>query len=124
MERGTITIHENNVILRGNVWMTDYEITEMFGVTSSAVNSQIKAVYKSGVLNEYDTYQSGNDNRPRFPAEQPARQSFPAMGGEESGDTSPFTPAYCPPTERRLFMLSEIRGKPQSRSAPYFVFSG
>lgn len=57
MERGTITIHENNVILRGNVWMTDYEITEMFGVTSSAVNSQIKAVYKSGVLNEYDTYQ-------------------------------------------------------------------
>lgn len=57
MERGTITIHENNVILRGNVWMTGYEITEMFGVTSSAVNSQIKAVYKSGVLNEYDTYQ-------------------------------------------------------------------
>lgn len=56
MERGIITIHENNVILRGNVWMTDYEITEMFGVTSSAVNSQIKAVYKSGVLNEYDTY--------------------------------------------------------------------
>lgn len=56
MERGKITIHENNVILPGNVWMTDYEITEMFGVTSSAVNSHIKAVYKSGVLKECDTY--------------------------------------------------------------------
>lgn len=57
MERGKITIHENNVILPGNVWMTDYEITEMFGVTSSAVNSHIKAIYKSGVLKECDTYQ-------------------------------------------------------------------
>lgn len=56
MERGKITIHENNVILPGNVWMTDYEITEMFGVTSSAVNSHIKAVYKSGVLKECHTY--------------------------------------------------------------------
>lgn len=56
MERGKIAIHENNVILPGNVWMTDYEITEMFGVTSSAVNSHIKAVYKSGVLKECDTY--------------------------------------------------------------------
>lgn len=56
MERGTITITETGVTLQGNVWMTDYEITEMFGVTSSAVNSQIKAIYKSGVLREHDTY--------------------------------------------------------------------
>lgn len=57
MERGIITIHENNVTLSGNVWMTDYEITDLFGVTFSAVNSLIKAVYKSGALKEYDTYQ-------------------------------------------------------------------
>lgn len=57
MKRGILTIHKNNVTLSGNVWMTDYEITDLFRVTFSAVNSQIKAVYKSGALKEYDTYQ-------------------------------------------------------------------
>lgn len=56
MERGTITITGNGVTLTGNVRMTDYEISDLFGVTLSAVNSQIKAVYKSGVLRENDTY--------------------------------------------------------------------
>lgn len=55
MERGTMTITETGVTLSGNVWLADYEITDLFGVTFSAVNSQIKAVYKSGVLREHDT---------------------------------------------------------------------
>lgn len=38
---------ENNVILRGNVWMTDYEITEMFGVTSSAVTAKSRLFTKA-----------------------------------------------------------------------------
>lgn len=56
MERGTIIITETGVTLSGNVWMSDYEISDLFGVTFSAVNSHIKAVYKSGVLKECDTY--------------------------------------------------------------------
>lgn len=56
MERGIITINRNGVTLTGNVWMTDFEIADLFGVTLSAVNSRIKSIYKSGVLSENDTY--------------------------------------------------------------------
>lgn len=57
MERGTITISRTSVTVTGNVWMADYEIAELFGVTLSAVNSNIKAIYKSGALQQSDTYQ-------------------------------------------------------------------
>ncbi len=66
MERGTITISRTSVTVSGNVWMADYEIAELFGVTLSAVNSNIKAIYKSRALQESDTYQYihlENDNR-------------------------------------------------------------
>ena len=56
MERGIITINRNGVTITGNVWMTDYEIAELLGVTLVAVNSRIKSIYKSGVLSENDTY--------------------------------------------------------------------
>ena len=36
MERGTIIIDRNSVTITGNVWQTDYEIAELFGVTMSA----------------------------------------------------------------------------------------
>ena len=39
MERGTITISRTSVTITGHVWMADYEIAELFGVTLSAVNS-------------------------------------------------------------------------------------
>lgn len=55
MKRGTVIINSNSVIIQKDVWMTDYEITDLFGVTSSAVNSQVKAIYKSGVMSEKDT---------------------------------------------------------------------
>ena len=66
MERGTISICKSGVSITGaNVWMTDYEITELFGVTSGAVRSHVKSNYKSGVLPESGTYryirlESGN----------------------------------------------------------------
>lgn len=57
MERGIISISRNGVaITDGNVWMTDHEITDLLGVTSGAVRSHIKSIYKSGVLSENDTY--------------------------------------------------------------------
>lgn len=57
MKRGTITINSTSVTVIGNVWMTDYEIAELFGVTFSTVLSNIKSIYKSGALYESDTYQ-------------------------------------------------------------------
>lgn len=56
MERGTITINRSSVALSGNVWLTDYEIAELFGVTLRSVNCQITAIFKSGVLSEGDVY--------------------------------------------------------------------
>lgn len=55
MERGTITISRNSVTVTDNIWMSDYEIADMFGVTMSAVNSNIKSTLKSGALKEPDT---------------------------------------------------------------------
>lgn len=57
MKRDRITINGNMVSITGaNVWMTDYEITELLGVTSGAVRSHIKSIFKSGILSESDTY--------------------------------------------------------------------
>lgn len=48
-----------------NIWMTDYEITDLLGVTLSAVRNHVKSIFKSGVLPENGTYryirlESGN----------------------------------------------------------------
>lgn len=55
MKRGIVTIDEHSVIVTGNgIWMTAWEIAELFNVTASAVNSAIKAIRKSDVLNDYE----------------------------------------------------------------------
>lgn len=36
--------------------MTDYEITDLLGVTLSAVRNHVKSIFKSGVLSESDAY--------------------------------------------------------------------
>lgn len=57
MKRDKITISGNMVSITGaNVRMTDYEITDLFGVTSGAVHNHIKSIFKSGILPESDTY--------------------------------------------------------------------
>ena len=56
MERGIIIINRGGVSITGNVRMADYEIAELFGVTLSAVNSNIKLIYKSGALQKDETY--------------------------------------------------------------------
>ena len=60
MMTGTITIDDNkNVTFRpgpdNDVWMTQYEIARLFRVFVQAVTANIKAIYKSGALKEYDT---------------------------------------------------------------------
>ena len=52
MERAIITISENGSvnIPSGNVWMSEMELVELFGVIAPALRAAIKAIYKSGTL--------------------------------------------------------------------------
>ena len=52
MERAIITISENgNVnIPSDNVWMSEMELVELFGVIAPTLRAAIKAIYKSGML--------------------------------------------------------------------------
>ena len=52
MERAIITISENGKvnIPSGNVWMSEMELVELFGVISPTLRAAIKAIYKSGTL--------------------------------------------------------------------------
>ena len=52
MERAIITISENGEvnIPSGNVWMSEMELVELFGVISPTLRAAIKAIYKSGTL--------------------------------------------------------------------------
>ena len=49
---------ERNIIMptdTANVWMSEPELVGLFGVIAPTVRAGIRAVYKSGVLKEYDT---------------------------------------------------------------------
>ena len=52
MERAIITISENGSvnIPNGNVWMSEMELVELFGVIAPTLRAAIKAIYKSGTL--------------------------------------------------------------------------
>ncbi|NDV96431.1 protein-tyrosine kinase [Dysgonomonas sp. 521] len=67
MKREVITIESNIVHIpqSADVWMTQLEITDLFGCFVSKVNSNIRSILKSGVLHESDVcrmyhYQNGN----------------------------------------------------------------
>lgn len=52
MERAIITISENGKvnIPSDNIWMSEMELVELFGVIAPTLRVAIKAIYKSGVL--------------------------------------------------------------------------
>ena len=52
MERAIITISENgNVnIPSSNIWMSEVELVELFGVIAPTLRAAIKAIYKSGMV--------------------------------------------------------------------------
>lgn len=58
MERGIITMNESgNIIMPENVadiWMSELELVELFGVIAPTIRAAIRAVYKSSVLKEYE----------------------------------------------------------------------
>lgn len=57
MNRGIITISEIGAITipASPVWMTEFEIADLFGVFSCDIRKAIHIIYKNKELNEYDT---------------------------------------------------------------------
>lgn len=58
MERNIITMTENGTVILPKditcVWMSEQELVELFGVIAPTLRAAIRAVYKSGVLKEYE----------------------------------------------------------------------
>ncbi len=58
MERNIIIMSESgNIIIPDNVayiWMSEPELLELFGIIVPALRAAVRAVYKSGVLNEHE----------------------------------------------------------------------
>ncbi len=56
MERAVITMNEHGTVYIpcGEVCMSEMELTDLFGVISPTIRAAIRAVYKSGVLKEYE----------------------------------------------------------------------
>ena len=57
MDRGIITINETGVVTIpiAPMWMTKFEIADLFGVFSCDVRKAIHTIYKNKELNEFDT---------------------------------------------------------------------
>lgn len=57
MKRAIITICESEYanIPDGNVWMSEMELMELFGVIAPTLRAAINAIYKSGTLNPVST---------------------------------------------------------------------
>lgn len=56
MERAAITMDEYGTVSvpNGDIWMSEMDLTDLFGVIAPTVRAAIRAVYKSGILNEYE----------------------------------------------------------------------
>lgn len=58
MKRGIITTNGQGIhISDGEVWMTAWEIANLFYTTVGAINSCIKAILKTSILKEYEVCQ-------------------------------------------------------------------
>lgn len=57
MNRGVITISETGAVTMPTapIWMTKFEIADLFGVFSYDIRKAIHAIYKNKELNECDT---------------------------------------------------------------------
>ena len=58
MTRGIITNNGHGIhISDGEVWMTAWEIADLFYTTTGAINSRIKAMLKANILKGYEVCQ-------------------------------------------------------------------
>lgn len=56
MERGIITMNEHGIVSipNGEIWMSEMELADLFGVITPTVRAAIQTIYKSGVLKDYE----------------------------------------------------------------------
>lgn len=58
MRRTIKTDEDGNIRIEGNpqreIWMTAWEIAELFNITVSSIRKEIRALRKSGVLTDYE----------------------------------------------------------------------
>ena len=58
MKRSIITMDESGYIIMPenvtDIWMSEPELVELFGVIAPTLRAAVRAVYKSGVLKEYE----------------------------------------------------------------------
>ena len=58
MKRGIITNNGQGIhISDGEVWMTAWEIANLFYTTAGIINSRIKAILRANILKEYEVCQ-------------------------------------------------------------------
>ena len=50
-EQGRVHFPDTNP---NDIWMSTQELVELLGVTSPTLRSNIKAIYRSGIVNEYE----------------------------------------------------------------------
>jgi hypothetical protein len=68
MERGKIIIGEKEitiVLVNGTVWLSDWQIAQMFEVFQAKISSNIRSILKSGVLDKDEvcySYRYANGN--------------------------------------------------------------
>ena len=53
-EQGRVHFPDTNP---NDIWMSTQELVDLLGVTSPTLRSNIKAIYKSGIVNEYEDEQ-------------------------------------------------------------------
>ena len=62
MRRNSITVNESgNIIMPenvSNIWMSEPELVELFGVIAPTLRSAIRNIYNSGALKEYEVLRS------------------------------------------------------------------
>ena len=46
----TMDEHGNITVPKGEIWMGEYEIADLFGVFGHTIRTQVKEIYKSGLL--------------------------------------------------------------------------
>ena len=56
MKRNVIEITEHGTVIipDRDIWMSEPELVSLFGVIAPTIRAAIKAVYKSGILKEYE----------------------------------------------------------------------
>lgn len=57
-------------LVNGNVWMTQYEIAQLFGVYEATVRNNLRTLFKSGILFEGDVTPPGWNGQSGFGTRQ------------------------------------------------------